>query len=76
MVVWISFFDRYNLIRRLKDEVDLKKLENERDYYKAKTEEVKHAREELFSNEEKLEKFAREKYFMKKDNEEVYIVED
>jgi cell division protein FtsB len=76
MVVWIGFFDRYNVIRRIKDTVDLHKMQDERAYYEQKIQVVSKSRDELFSNEENLEKFARERYFMKKDNEEVFIVEE
>jgi cell division protein FtsB len=76
MVVWIGFFDRYNVIRRIKDTVDLHKMQDERVYYEQKIQEVSKSRGELFSNVENLEKFARERYFMKKDNEEVFIVEE
>jgi cell division protein FtsB len=76
MVVWICFFDRYNLVRRLfKDGAEYSELKSERDYYQKKITEVKKEKEELFSNNEKLEKFAREKYYMKKDGEDVFVVE-
>jgi cell division protein FtsB len=76
MVVWISFFDRYNLVRRLfKDGKEYRELKTERDYYQKKIAEVKRDKEELFSNDAKLEKFAREKYYMKKDGEDVFVVE-
>ncbi|MBP6304198.1 MAG: septum formation initiator family protein, partial [Bacteroidia bacterium] len=39
-------------------------------------EQAKKERDQLFTNEEALEKFAREKYHMKKDNEEVFIIVD
>jgi len=76
MVVWISFFDRYNLVRRLfRDGRDYSELKSEKAYYLQKIEEVKKNKEELFSNNAKLEKFAREKYYMKKDGEDVFVVE-
>ena len=44
--------------------------------YLEKIEEVKADREELMSNDELLEKFARENYLMKKPEEDVYVVVD
>ena len=44
------------------------------DFYRKKTEENKVKLYELRSNKENLEKFARENYFMKKENEEVFII--
>ena len=75
MLVILTFFDRFSLIRRMEDEQELHRLQAERDYYKEKTEEVTKQKEELFSDSKKLEKFARERYYMKKDNEDVFIVE-
>lgn len=50
------------------------KLEEEKDFYIKETEQVKTDLEELTTDKEKLEKFAREKYLMKKDNEDVYVI--
>jgi len=49
-------------------------LEAEKAYYLEKIIEVKEDREVLLSNKDLLEKFAREKYFMKKSSEDLYIV--
>ena len=51
-------------------------LEDERAYYLEKIAEVKEEREELFSNPDLLEKFAREQYLMKKPTEDLYIIVD
>jgi cell division protein FtsB len=74
MMVILTFLDRFSIIRRIEDEQELHKLNVERDYYKKKAEEVKRQHDELFSNDARLEKFARERYYMKKDNEDIYIV--
>jgi cell division protein FtsB len=49
-------------------------LEAEKEYYKNEIEKDKKAIQEL-STDEGIEKLAREKYYMKKDNEEIYIIE-
>ena len=49
-------------------------LEAQKEYYLEKIDEVKEDRQELLSNPELLEKFAREKYLMKKPTEDIYIV--
>jgi len=59
---------QYQLNRKLND------LENEKAYFEEKILEVKKDREELLSNRELLEKFARENYFMKKQSEDLYII--
>lgn len=49
-------------------------MEEQKSYYLEKIEEVKKDREELMSDDRLLEKFAREKYFMKKETEDVFII--
>lgn len=75
MIVWLCFIDKYNLIKRVEDQWQLHKMTQEADYYRSQIESVNTTRTLLFSNKETLEKFAREKYFMKKDGEEVFVVE-
>jgi len=50
------------------------RLEEDKEYYTEKIEEVKMEREALIGNKQKLEKFARENYLMKKPSEDVYIL--
>ena len=52
----------------------MKDLENEKQYYQKEIEKDKKAIKEL-STDEGIEKLAREKYYMKKDNEDIYIIE-
>lgn len=51
----------------------LRELEQKRDYYQQEIEKNKQDLEALMGNKEKLEKFAREKYLMKKDDEEIFV---
>ena len=73
-LVWMIFFDKNDVLSRYEYSQQLKKLEQERDFYKAETDKVTKDLDELTSNPRQLEKFAREKYLMKKDNEDVYVV--
>ncbi len=72
--VWLLFLDSNNLITRFRLTAKLNSLENEKEYYEEKIKEVTKDRDELFGNKETLEKFAREKYLMKKETEDVFIV--
>jgi cell division protein FtsB len=54
----------------------LRSLENEKEYYQEKISEVEKDREELMTDKELLEKFAREKYLMKKPTEDVFIIQE
>lgn len=75
-VFWLLFFDKNNLIDQFQRKNDLGKLKEEETYYLKEIEKAKQERDELFTNTKTLEKFAREKYYMKKDNEEVFIMID
>jgi cell division protein FtsB len=68
------FIDSNDLITQFKLKRKLSVLEAEKEYYQEKVQEVRQEREELFSNPELLEKFAREKYLMKKPGEDLYVV--
>ena len=52
----------------------LKELQQEKAFYTQEIEKVQNDLDDLTSDLKKLEKFAREKYFMKKDNEDVYVI--
>lgn len=73
-VGWMIFFDTNSCISISKHRKELKEIRKERDYY---TEGIKKNKEllNLYKTDRKaLEKLAREKYLMKKDNEDVYLV--
>lgn len=71
---WIVFIDSNDLLTQYRLGSKLSNLEDEKAYYNKKIEEVKKDREELMSNKELLEKFAREKYLMKKPTEDIFVV--
>ncbi|MBT8393961.1 MAG: septum formation initiator family protein [Bacteroidia bacterium] len=72
--VWMLFFDTNSLLTHLELNNEIDDLENEKDYYQR---EIKKDKKEIkkLSDSDGLEKFAREKYYMKKENEEIYIIE-
>jgi cell division protein FtsB len=72
--VWILFLDSNNLMARVGLTRKLNTLENEKEYYEEKILEVRADHEELFGNRDMLEKFAREKYLMKKETEDVFLI--
>ena len=75
-VVWLLFFDQNNLLDRKKYADEYKQLLKDKEYYLEKIEEDKRRLEELQTNDENLEKFAREQYLMKKDDEEIFIIRE
>jgi cell division protein DivIC len=72
--IWMLFFDTNDLINQVRMKHQLIRLEEDREYYIEKIEEVKTEREALIGNKQKLEKFARENYLMKRPSEDVYIL--
>ena len=75
-LAWICFFDRNDLISEFKLVFKINKLKAERAYYQKQTDIAREDLKELQTNPANLEKFAREKYLMKKDNEDVYVIVD
>jgi cell division protein FtsB len=73
-LVWMVFFDRNDLFSQYEYHQQVSKLKQERDFYQKETTKVHQDLDELNSNKEKLEKFAREKYLMKRDNEDVFVI--
>ena len=73
-ITWMTVFDSNNFIELIRLRREVSDLEEKRDYYKAEIINVRQEEKELFSNIRNLEKFAREKYLMKKDNEDLFII--
>ena len=72
--VWMLFFDSNSWFIHNELNEDIKKLEEEKDYYQGEIEKDKKEIEKL-STEEGIEKYGREHYKMKKEDEEIYIIE-
>lgn len=68
------FLDNNDLISQMRLSSKYNDLIEEKEYYQEKIKEVEIDREGLLSDEELLEKFARERYLMKKENEDLFIV--
>jgi cell division protein DivIC len=75
-LVWMTFLDSNDLVNRFKLSAKLRSLENEKEYYSEKIEAVEKDRQELMGTTQLLEKFAREKYLMKKETEDIFIIEE
>lgn len=75
-VVWMLFFDKNDFITQIKLKSQLYDMRSQRDFYKEQTIVVEQERKELLEDNALLEKFAREKYWMKKESEDIYIVEE
>ncbi|MFK7970482.1 MAG: septum formation initiator family protein [Bacteroidia bacterium] len=71
---WVIFFDRYNVISQRSMQVQIEELETDKAFYKkALTTELRTS--QVFDHPDDLERFARERYFMKKSDEDVFLAE-
>lgn len=73
-LIWMLFLDPNDLISRFRLSSRLRALEREKIYYQEKIREVEKDRKELFGSNESLEKFARERYLMKREKEDVFVI--
>ena len=73
-LVWLLIFDHNSLIDRVKYMKTLNGLEDERQFYNKRIEVDSKRLKELKTDKENLEKFAREQYYMKKENEDVFVI--
>ena len=73
-ITWMLFFDRNDLMSQYEYRQQLNKLEAEKEFYTVESEKAVKDLTELTTDRGKLEKFAREKYLMKKDNEDVFVI--
>lgn len=73
-IIWLSFFDRNDFIIQHEYSSKLKDLQKELNYYNSEIERSKRDYDALMTNPKNLEKFARERYFMKKDNEDIFVI--
>lgn len=75
-VVIIGFLDENNLLRRLGYKREIIQLKEEIEKYRADYEENTKRLNELNTNPDAIEQIAREKYMMKKPNEDIYVFEE
>lgn len=74
--VFVTFFDEHNLIQRWKTNQKIYRMEKELKFYKEEIQSTKQKKNELESSDENLEKFAREHYLLKKENEDIFIIKE
>jgi cell division protein FtsB len=70
----ILFFDKNDLFTQVARNKQLKQLQESRDYYVAQIAAEQKELDKLKTNPATLEKYAREKYLMKRENEDLFLV--
>lgn len=73
-VVWILIFDKNNLISQIDLAKKLHKLKEDKNYYLKEIKEDSIKIYKLQTSPENLEKFARERYNMKRDSEDIFLI--
>ena len=73
-IIWMIYFDSNSLLTHKRLNKDIEELNERKSYY---NNEIKKDQRELkmMQSDSGLEKYAREKLFMKKDNEEIFLIE-
>jgi cell division protein FtsB len=72
-ITWISFFDRNDLMSQYKLRSELNQLRQDKVYFETEIRKNNESMKELQTNPDNLEKFAREKYLMKRENEDIFV---
>ena len=75
-VIWISFLDENNLVLLNQQQSKLEKKQEIIDSLENTISEIEIKLERLNNDQKELEKFARENFLMKKDNEDIIIIRD
>lgn len=73
-ITWMVFLDNHNFLFMNKNQRKLNKLKVEKEYFEKKIEADKQKIKELQTSSENLEKFAREQFMMKRDNEDIFVI--
>ena len=75
-IAWMLFFDPRDIFSQMERTKELKNLETSKHYYEQQIYSEKNDIEQLKTNSAILEKYAREKYLMKKENEDLFLFND
>lgn len=72
-LVWMTFFDENNIISQVENQLKIAELEADKEHYVQEIQQSSEDLKLLQNDKELLEKFARERYLMKKRNEEIFV---
>ena len=75
-IFWIVFLDDYNLINQNKMKNNVDDLKEQKEFYISEIKSDSTELSKLKNDSEEQERFAREKFLMKKDNEDIFIIRE
>ena len=73
-IIWMLFLDNYSYLEHRVLNKEINELEDNIEYYKTEIKKDS-IRIKKLKNPDQIEKYAREKYYMKRENEDIYIIE-
>ncbi|MBX2972676.1 MAG: septum formation initiator family protein [Flavobacteriales bacterium] len=74
LLCWIAFFDQNDAWTTFKNRRELARMQEQKEFYVTEIARTKEHLHELGSDKALLEKFARERYLMKRDNEDIFVL--
>ncbi|HPD64818.1 MAG TPA: septum formation initiator family protein [Bacteroidia bacterium] len=75
-IIWVGFLDNNNILRTMKTRKNLRELRKTVEYYNKEIKENQRIIRELTMDKKSFEKYARETFFLKRPDEEIYIIEE
>jgi cell division protein DivIC len=76
VLTWLLFFDKNNFVQQWRMHRQLKELHQDKQYYLQEIDADSTSIRQLTDDPEAMERYARETYLMKKENEDIYIIKD
>ena len=74
-VIWMLFFDRNDMFTQMQRRSELTELRQSKHYFEKQIAENRKFSQDLQYNASTIEKYAREKYLMKRDNEDLFVIQ-
>ncbi|MGF7217058.1 hypothetical protein GGR92_003225 [Spirosoma lacussanchae] len=76
LLTWMTFFDANDLPSQIRNWWKLRELEGDAAFYEGRIKDIRRERREVLGNDRLREKYAREKYLMKKPTEDIFVIVD
>lgn len=74
-IIWMIFFDQNSYLLHKELDEDITNLKEERAYFEKEIQQEQESLDMLNQDPEEYERIAREKYLMKKENEDIFVIE-
>lgn len=71
---WLLFFDRYNYFSQKEVSRQIQSLERDKAYYEQAMQRIDYQHNKIFSDPSELERYAREQYYLRRPNEDVFVI--